>query len=66
MQTITLNQIDKDLIRHFNEIVNRLQPEIVEGVMEFFGFFQTSKSLLKVKYFELLVNLSIEMFLIFN
>ena len=50
MQTITLNHIDKDLIRHFNEFVNRLQPEVIEGVMEFFGFTKTPKSLLKVKY----------------
>jgi hypothetical protein len=49
MQAITLSYIDKDLVRHFNEFVNRLQPEIIEVVMEFFGFSQTPRVLLKVR-----------------
>jgi hypothetical protein len=49
MQAITISYIDKDLVRHFNEFLNRLQPEIMEVVMEFFGFSQTPRVLLKVK-----------------
>jgi len=50
MQAITINCIDKDLVRHFNEFLNRLQPEIIEVVMEFFGFSQTPRVLLKVNF----------------
>ena len=47
-QAITLSFIDKDLIRLFADNFSRLQPELVDSFMAFFGFCQTRESLLKV------------------
>jgi hypothetical protein len=47
-QKMTLNVINVDFVKHFNDYANRINPEIVESIVEFFGFVATPYNLIKV------------------
>ena len=49
-QIMTLSMITDDFVKHFNDFVGRVPSEVIENLMEFFGYNQTPYYLLKVKY----------------
>ncbi len=51
-QKMILSIITDDLVKHFNDFASRVPTEVIDNLMEFFGYNQTPYSLLKVKKFE--------------
>ena len=48
-QKMTVLGINEDFVKHFNDYTSRLQPEIIEGLIEFFGYSLTPYGIFKVR-----------------
>lgn len=44
---MTMN-INSDFVKHFKDFASRMDPEIMDGLIEFFGYFLTPFGLIKV------------------
>ena len=47
-QKITFTKINSDFVKHFNDFADRICKEILDPLMDFFGYSITHSSLLKV------------------
>jgi hypothetical protein len=48
-QKMTISMITDDFVKHFNDFTSHVPLEVIESLMEFFGYIQTPYYLLKVK-----------------
>jgi hypothetical protein len=50
-QKMTISMINNEFVKHFNDFASRMPSEVIETLMEFFGYNQTPYNMLKVYRF---------------